>query len=80
MKDMLHVLRTKEEPVKHKDVPMVTKCASLVADLFLICCERDLVLVLKFSVGLKSLLQQGLSELEFYGDLVYKFRKNICLQ
>ena len=30
--------------------------------------------------GLKSLLQQGLSELEFYGDLVYKFRKNICLQ
>ena len=32
-------------------------------------------LVSKFSVGLKSLLQQGLSEPEFYGDLVYKFRK-----
>ena len=29
----------------------------------------------KFNVGLKSLLQQGLSEPEFYGDLVYKFRK-----
>ena len=25
--------------------------------------------------GLKSLLQQGLSEPEFYGDLVYEFRK-----
>ena len=36
--------------------------------------------VSKFSVVLKSLLQQGLSEPEFYGDLVYKFRKNICLQ
>ena len=32
-------------------------------------------LVSKFNVGLKSLLQQGLSECEFYGDLVYKFRK-----
>ena len=36
-------------------------------------CHSDLVS--KFSVGLKSLLQQGLSEPEFYGDLVYKFRK-----
>ena len=32
--------------------------------------------VSKFNVGLKTLLLQGLSELEFYGDLVYKFRKN----
>ena len=31
--------------------------------------------VSKFNVGLKSLLQQGLSEPEFYGDLVYKLRK-----
>ena len=29
----------------------------------------------KFIVGLKSLLHQGLSEQEFYGDLVYKFKK-----
>ena len=29
----------------------------------------------KFNVGLKSLLYQGLSKPEFYGDLVYKFRK-----
>ena len=28
-----------------------------------------------FNVGLKSLLHQGLSEPEFYGDLVYKFKK-----
>ena len=32
-------------------------------------------LVSEFNVGLKTLLHQGLSELEFYGDLVYKFKK-----
>ena len=32
-------------------------------------------LVSKFSVGLKTLLHQGLSEPEFNGDLVYKFKK-----
>ena len=32
-------------------------------------------LISKFYVGLKSLLRQGLSEPEFYGDLVYKFKK-----
>ena len=42
--------------------------------------RRHSDLVSKFNVGLKSLLQQGLSEPEFYGDLVYKFRTNICLQ
>ena len=31
--------------------------------------------VSKSSVGLKTLLHQGLSEPEFYGDLVYKFKK-----
>ena len=31
----------------------------------------------KYNVGLKTLLLQGLSEPEFYGDLVYKFRKVI---
>ena len=30
---------------------------------------------MNFNVGLKSLLHQGLSEPEFDGDLVYKFRK-----
>ena len=29
----------------------------------------------KYNVGLKTLLLQGLSEPEFYDDLVYKFRK-----
>ena len=37
--------------------------------------RRHSDLVSKFNVGLKSLLQQGLSEPEFYDDLVYKFRK-----
>ena len=29
----------------------------------------------KYNVGLKALLIQGLSEPEFYGDLMYKFKK-----
>ena len=37
--------------------------------------RRHYELVSKFSVGLKTLLHQGLSELEFYGDLVHKFKK-----
>ena len=32
-------------------------------------------MISKFNVGLKSLLHQGLSEPEFYGALVYKFKK-----
>ena len=32
-------------------------------------------LVSKFNVGLKTLLHPGLSEPEFYGDLVYKFKR-----
>ena len=37
--------------------------------------RRHNELVSKFNVGLKSLLHQGLSETEFYGDLIYKFNK-----
>ena len=37
--------------------------------------RRHYELVPKFNVGLKTLLRQGLSEPEFYGDLVYKFTK-----
>ena len=36
---------------------------------------RHYELVSKFNVGLKTLLHQGLSEPEFYGDLVYKFKQ-----
>ena len=32
-------------------------------------------MISKFNVGLKSFLHQGLSEPEFYGDLVYRFKK-----
>ena len=38
--------------------------------------RRYYELVSKFNVGLKTLLHQGLSEPEFYGDLVYKLKKN----
>ena len=37
--------------------------------------RRHYELISKFNVGLKSLLHQGLSEPEFYGDLVYQFKK-----
>ena len=39
--------------------------------------RRHFDIVSKYNVGLKTLLLQGLSESEFYGDLVYKFRKII---
>ena len=38
-------------------------------------CRRRCGLVSKFGVGLRALLRQGLSEPEFYGDLVYKLKK-----
>ena len=37
--------------------------------------RRHHVLVSKFSVGLKSLLHQDLSEPDYYDDFVYKFKK-----
>ena len=38
-------------------------------------CRRHSALVEKYSVSLKTLLQQGISEPEFCGDLMYRFRK-----
>ena len=32
-------------------------------------------LILKYNIGLKTFLQQGISEPIFYGDLVYKFKR-----
>ena len=37
--------------------------------------RRHYELASKFNVGLKHILHQGLSEPEFYGDLVYKLKK-----
>ena len=37
--------------------------------------RRHFELISKFNVGLKTLLREGLSEPEFYGDLVSKFKK-----
>ena len=37
--------------------------------------RRHSALLEKYSVSLKTILQQGISEPEFYGNLVYKFRK-----
>ena len=39
--------------------------------------RRHSALLEKYSVSLKTLLQQCMSEPEFYGDLVYRLRKNV---
>ena len=39
------------------------------------CYHRHSELVVKYSIGLKTLLQQGISEPIFYCDLVYKFKR-----
>ena len=39
--------------------------------------RRHIALVEIYNVSLKTLLQKGISEPEFYGDLVYRFRKNV---
>ena len=41
--------------------------------------RRHNELISKLNVGLKTLLREGLSEHEFYGDLVYKFKKLIYI-
>ena len=37
--------------------------------------HRHSDLIVKYNIGLKTLLQQGISEPIFYGDLVYKFKR-----
>ena len=39
--------------------------------------HRHSELIVKYNIGLKTLLQQGISELIFCGDLVYKFKRII---
>ena len=39
--------------------------------------RRHSALLEEYSVSLKILLQQGISEPEFYGDLVYRFKKKL---
>ena len=39
--------------------------------------RRHFDIVSIYYVGLKTLFLQGLSEPEFYGDMVYKFRKKM---
>ena len=39
--------------------------------------RRYYELMSKYNIWLKTLLSQGLSKPDFYGDLVYKFKKRI---
>ena len=63
---------------------MFSTCHLLLCDELYRCKYQLYVLCLGFSLiifvyisGLKIYLQQSISELEFYGDLVYRFRKNV---
>ena len=40
--------------------------------------HRHSELIFKYNIGLKTLLQQGISEPIFYGDLFYKFKRIVC--
>ena len=37
--------------------------------------HRHSELIVKYNIGLKTLLQQGISKSIFHGDLVYKFKR-----
>ena len=39
--------------------------------------HRHSELIVKYHIGLKTILQQGISEPMFYGDLVYKFKRTV---
>ena len=66
-------LATPGSAVRHASVARhVTDCATRPGSKFY---RRYYDLISKFQVGLKSLLLQGLSEPDFYGDLVYKLKK-----
>ena len=39
--------------------------------------HRHSELIVKYNIGLKTLLQQGISEPLYYGDLVYKFKRMV---
>ena len=39
--------------------------------------HRHSELIIKYNIGLKTLLQQGISEPLFYGDLDYKFQRKV---
>ena len=54
----------------------VLKLRSVLTEVLSRACAGTFLVIYKFNVGLKSFLRNGLSEPEFYGDLVYKF-KNI---
>ena len=58
-------------------IHILNKAISIInfAKLFSKFYRRYYDLISKFQVGLKSLLRQGLSEPDFYGDLVYKLKK-----
>ena len=57
---------------------LLSKICELAEAVFCKECSRDVILLIsKFNVGPKSFLNQCLSEPEFYGDLVYKFKKSM---
>ena len=60
-----------------KNISFYNKAIGIInfAKPFLNFIDDTVILISKFQVGLKSFLPQGLSEPDFYGDLVYKLKK-----
>ena len=59
-------------------IPMGTNCAHRyhkIRKAFSKFYHRHSELIVKYNIGFKTLLQQGISEPIFYGDLVYKFKR-----
>ena len=72
---LCRVVALKSLPVHSFNALIIPILRGCLQSLFSKFYRRHYELVSKFNVGLKTLLHQGLSEPEFYGDLVYKFKK-----
>ena len=55
-----------------KFTPRVYICTGV----YIVHMNEALELIVKYNIGLKTLLQQGISEPIFYGGLVYQFKKD----
>ena len=69
--DLLQILTTLTTVIK----PLLPGRAIIILKAFSKFYRRHSALLEKYSVSLKTLLQQGISEPKLYGDLVYRFRK-----
>ena len=68
-----HELQLNKANISDAEAPFLDLHLSVANEFY----RRHYELISKYNVGLKTLLGEGLSEPEFYGDLVYTFKKLI---